>query len=97
MNKFIVNYKNLKVFKEEEEILKKSFKSFLKSGIYLIGSKTNDCEKKIAKKVGRKYCVLVSSGTNAIYLSLKSLGIKKGMRLFAHQYRGLQQQLPYHF
>lgn len=78
MNRFIVNYKNLKVFKKEEKILKKSFKSFLKSGIYLIGSKTNDCEKILAKKVGRKYCALVSSGTNAIYLSLKSLGIKKG-------------------
>ncbi len=76
--KFIINYKNLKVLKSEELALKKSFNDFLKSGYYLIGSKTAQCEKLIAKKIGRKYSVLVGSGTNAIYLSLKSLGIKKG-------------------
>ena len=77
MNKFKVNYKNLKVFKNEEKRLKKSFNNFLESGHYLIGAATKNCEKVIAKKVDRKYCILVSSGTNAIYLSLKSIGIKK--------------------
>ena len=43
----------------------------------MMGKIVEKLELKVSKYVGTKYCVAVSSGTNALYLSLKSLGIKK--------------------
>jgi dTDP-4-amino-4,6-dideoxygalactose transaminase len=37
----------------------------------------SEVEKKISRKFGRKHCVVVGSGTAAIYLILKSLSLKK--------------------
>ena len=43
----------------------------------MMGKNVEKLESKVNKYIGTKYCVAVSSGTNALYLSLKSLGIKK--------------------
>ncbi len=48
------------------------------SGIWILGSEVDDFEKSFAEFVGTKYCVAVSSGTVAIYLALKALGIGQG-------------------
>lgn len=43
-----------------------------------LGPKLQEFEQNIAKYVGRKYAVAVNSGTSALHLIIKSLGIGKG-------------------
>lgn len=75
----IIKYRNLRFNnKSREKQLINLFKKFLLSGFYLRSKKSNLIEKKISSFVGHNYCHLLSSGTNAIYLALKALGIKKG-------------------
>ena len=49
----------------------------LETGSIASGQTTRLFEEALAKKFNRKYCVVVNSGTSALYLSLKVLGIKK--------------------
>jgi perosamine synthetase len=52
--------------------------SVLKSGRLSRGQEIINFENEIAKKVGVKYGIAVSSGTAALHLSLMALGIKEG-------------------
>ena len=63
---------------KEKKQLVKIFSNSLKDGIFVLGNKVSKFEEKISKKLNRKYVVGVSSGTNALYLSLKSIDIKYG-------------------
>ena len=76
--KKIIKYRDLRNNKSINIRLKKVFSKFLDSGQYLPGPSIIKFEKTIAKFCKRKFCVGVSSGSNALYLALKSLGIKKG-------------------
>ncbi len=49
----------------------------LKSGNWILGKKTVEFEKKFAKYCNVKHAVCVSSGTTALFLSMKALGVKK--------------------
>ncbi len=42
-----------------------------------IGDTVRELERALAKKFQRRYCIAVSSGTAALYLGLKALGIKR--------------------
>ena len=53
-------------------------KKLVKSGDFTLGKPLLEFEKKFAKLIGTKYAVGVNSGTDAIKLSLKTLGIKHG-------------------
>jgi aminotransferase EvaB len=53
-------------------------KKFVQTGDFTLGKPLEEFEKKFAKLMGAKYAVGVNSGTDAIKLSLKSLGIKPG-------------------
>ena len=65
----------------EYKFLKKeinqSIQNTLDSGQYILGSNVNLFEKNFARFIGSKYCCGLSSGTDALICSLKSLGIKK--------------------
>lgn len=54
-----------------------NLKKFLLSGKYVDNKVQENFEEKVSKYINLKFCVSVSSGTNAIYLALKSAGIKK--------------------
>jgi dTDP-4-amino-4,6-dideoxygalactose transaminase len=62
-----VNYKDYK----------KGIKKVFKSGIFILGNEVKKFEKKISKKLKRKV-IAVSSGTDALILSLKILNIQCG-------------------
>jgi dTDP-4-amino-4,6-dideoxygalactose transaminase len=47
-----------------------------------VGENINEVERLIAKKVGMKYCVGLSSGTAALHLAVKLAGVKPGQRVF---------------
>ena len=53
-------------------------KRFVSTGDFTLGKPLLKFEKKFAKLIGSKYAVGVNSGTDAIKLSLKTLGIKPG-------------------
>ena len=56
----------------------RNLKSFVKTGDFTLGKELLKFEKKFAKLIGTKYAVGVNSGTDAIKLSLKVIGIKPG-------------------
>lgn len=64
-----------KLFKKN---LMKKFSLFLDKGNFFIGPEVLKLEKLLAKKNNSKYCVCLSSGSSALYLALKSVGVKKG-------------------
>ncbi len=53
-------------------------KKFIESGSYILGNYVEKFEKNFSKYINVKYAVGVGSGTDALYLSLKSLNIGKG-------------------
>ena len=53
-------------------------KRFVSSGDFTLGKELQKFEKNFAKLIGTKYAVGVNSGTDAIKLSLKALGVKPG-------------------
>lgn len=50
----------------------------MKSGMYIGGKAVADFEKKFAEYIGVKHAISVNSGTDALVIALKSLGIKPG-------------------
>ena len=50
----------------------------LHSGWYILGPEVKKFEEKFAEKMGAKHCIAVNSGTDALILALRALGIGKG-------------------
>lgn len=50
----------------------------MKSGAYIGGKAVVDFEEKFAKYVGAKYAIALNSGTDALVIAMKALGIKEG-------------------
>lgn len=55
----------------------------LSQGDFILGKEVEDFEKSFAKYIGVKYCVGVASGSDAILLSLRALGVKAGDEVIA--------------
>lgn len=53
-------------------------KEFVKTGDFTLGKKMEEFEEKFANLIGTKYAIGVNSGTDALILSLKALGIGQG-------------------
>lgn len=76
LSKQFVNYKS---------ILKKISKVVLNND-FTLGSKVDEFELKIKKLLRSKYVVAVGSGTDAIMLSLKAIGVKEGDEVITTPY-----------
>ena len=64
-------------FKNTKNIFKK-WKELIISSDFTLGSKMVEFEKKFSKFIGAKFCIATNNGTDALILSLKSLGLKNG-------------------
>lgn len=74
-----IRFLNLSIkSKKELDVHAKLYNKFLKQGKFVLGPSVDKFESKISHIVKKKYTIGCSSGTNAIYLALKSIGIKKG-------------------
>ncbi len=74
-----INYVNLdKQSKEQTKDLLKIFKGCLDKSIFINGDEISKFENNVSKKCGTRYAVALNSGTDALTLSLKLLGVKKG-------------------
>lgn len=71
---FDLRVKDKKLNKE----LVNSVKRVFSHGQVLLGPEVDQFEKKIAKMTGSKYAIGVGSGSSALYLALKGIGVKKG-------------------
>lgn len=71
-NRIGLQYKKIK-----KQINKAIFET-IKNGNFILGENVKRLEEKIAGLVGTKYSIGVNSGTDALFLSLKALGIKNG-------------------
>lgn len=58
--------------------LEKRIHSVLHHGQYIMGPEIQELEEKLAGYTGAKYCITVSSGTEALLISLMALGIQPG-------------------
>ena len=73
-----INYNYLpEQFKNTNEIFKK-WKKLIKSTNYTLGPFVNEFEINFAKFLGVKYCISTNTGTDALFLALKSLNISNG-------------------
>lgn len=63
-------------FIEDDDI--KAVVDVLKTRYLSLGSKLPEFEKKFAKYIGTKYAVAVNSGTSALHLAIKALGVGPG-------------------
>ena len=64
------------------EELKWMTDAYLKNWMSTVGENINEAEKEVAKVVGCKHAVALSSGTAALHLAMKLAGIKHGDRVF---------------
>ena len=80
-------------WKKEKRELLPIIEKILSKGAYVIGSEIDLFERNVAKICGVKYAVALNSGTDAITIGLKLLGVKKGMKLLLHLIRLFLQLL----
>ena len=74
-----------KQFSNYKSILSKIEKIILEND-FTLGKKVNEFEYKVKKMLKTKYVVSVGSGTDALMLSLKILGIKEGDEVITTPY-----------
>jgi dTDP-4-amino-4,6-dideoxygalactose transaminase len=74
-----VNFIDLKKdYKKNESIFFKAIKQVGKRGDFILGKSLINFEKAVCKYLKVKYCIGVGNGTDALILSLKSIGIERG-------------------
>ena len=76
--KFKVGYVYLKKQFVSPDRLYKAAKKVVLEGDFTLGKALSEFEKNFAKKFSVKHAIGVGSGTDALYLPLKALGIKEG-------------------
>ena len=73
-----VKYSYLEEQFQDHKAIFGSIDELIKTGDYTLGKPVQEFEKKFAKLIGTKYAVGVNSGTDALFLSLKAIGVGVG-------------------
>jgi dTDP-4-amino-4,6-dideoxygalactose transaminase len=73
-----VPFLDLSVTNDEKRNLLNAIERVLDHGIFIQGAEHQIFEKQVAQYAGRKHAISVGSGTDALYLTFKCLGIKEG-------------------
>lgn len=76
--------------KKQYEVLKKeidkAINDVIESSHFIQGQQVDELENKLAEYVGRKHCIAVGNGTDALELSLITLGVGKGDAVFTSDF-----------
>lgn len=67
-----------KEYQSISEELKNNLQKVLNSGVYVLGEEVNKFEREFAKYLGVNHTISVNSGSDALFLAIKSLGIGNG-------------------
>jgi UDP-2-acetamido-2-deoxy-ribo-hexuluronate aminotransferase len=79
----MMEFNDLKTqYKKIKYKLKKDLNYIFSKSQYIGGKYVNKVEEKLAKYVGRKYCITCANGTDALQLSLMALNIGEGDAFF---------------
>jgi dTDP-4-amino-4,6-dideoxygalactose transaminase len=68
------------IYQQDKVLLPSIFrniKKIIKNTDFILGDEVNKFEKNFSKFVGTKYCISCANGTDALYLTLKSLNLRK--------------------
>lgn len=76
-------------YKKYKAGIDQTIKRVLNSGVYIFGKELTRFEEEFAKYIGVKYAVGVASGTDALILSLKALGIGNGDEVITTAYTAI--------
>ena len=85
-SKFKVKHNYLKEQFHDYKSILKEIENVVKKSDFTLGSKVDLFENKISKLLKSKYVVAVGSGTDALLLSLKALGVKEGDEVITTPY-----------
>lgn len=79
INKMLIPMIDLKAqYGDIKDEIEKTIRDILESGSFILGPHVNALEKEVAQYHNVKYAVSLASGTDALHLSLKAIGIKEG-------------------
>ena len=84
--KFKISHNYLSDQFSDYKIIFKKIKKLVQFNDYTLGFEVEKFEKNFAKLINAKYCVGVGSGTDAIYLALKVLGLKNNDEVITTPY-----------
>lgn len=74
-----INFNELdRVFKSNRIAFLSKFNKVMNKGIFILGDEVKKFENSFKDYIGTKYCIGLNSGLDALILSLRVLGIKKG-------------------
>ena len=65
-------------FRKIESVVRLRIETVLSHGRYIMGPEVAELEKRLAEFTGARHCISVSSGTDALLISLMALGIRPG-------------------
>lgn len=68
-------------YKDHEKKILAVVKKVLEGGVYILGPEVSSFEKEFARYIGGRYCIGVASGTAAISLAIRALGIQPGEKV----------------
>ena len=85
-NTFIIKHNYLSDQFRDFNIILKKFRKIIKNNDFTLGKEVDIFENNIKKLLNQKYVVAVGSGTDALMLSLKCLGVKEGDEVITTPY-----------
>tara|TARA_B110000259_G_C14013121_1_gene400295 strand:+ start:957 stop:2105 length:1149 start_codon:yes stop_codon:yes gene_type:complete len=85
-SKLVIKHNYLKEQFSNYKAIFSKLEKVVQKGDYTLGNKVNEFESKISKLLNAKYVVALGSGTDALMLSLKALGVKEGDEVITTPY-----------
>lgn len=85
-DKLLISHNYLKLQFQNSNKIISDIKKLIKKGDYTLGKTVDEVEEKFKKISNSKYAIGVNSGTDAIILSLRAIGIKKGDEVITTPY-----------
>lgn len=79
---------------KNKEIYLKAISRVIKNGDFILGEEVNNFEHNFALFMGTKYCYGVASGTDALLIALRALGIQKGDEVIAPAFSFIATATP---
>ena len=76
-----VKYSYLEEQFKDHGVIFDKFDELIRSGDYTLGDAVGEFEQKFAKLLGATYAIGVNSGTDALFLSLKAVGVQPGSEI----------------
>ncbi len=81
-----INHNYLKEQFADYKDIFKEIEKLVQNCDYTLGGPVDEFERKICELTGAKYCLGVGNGTDALFLSLKAIGIKEGDEVITTPY-----------